>query len=44
MREHAGVLCIQDTTDLDFNGQAISGLGPLTYEAQRGLSLHPPMP
>jgi hypothetical protein len=52
MREHAVVLCIQDTTDLDpsttlrtgFNGQAISGLGPLTYEAQRGLYLPPPMP
>jgi hypothetical protein len=41
LREHAVVLCLQDTTDLDFNGQAISGLGPLTYEAQRGLYLHP---
>ena len=41
MRSHEVVLCIQDTTELDFNGQAIEGLGPLTYEAQRGLYLHP---
>ena len=34
------VLCLQDTTELDFNGQAIDGLGPLTYEAQRGMYLH----
>jgi hypothetical protein len=44
MREQAVVLCIQDSTDLNFNGQAISSLGPLSYEAQRGLYLHPPMP
>jgi len=31
------VLCLQDTTELDFNG----GLGPLSYEAQRGMYLHP---
>ena len=34
------VLCLQDTTELDFNGQAIGGLGPLAYEAQRGMYLH----
>ena len=34
------VLCLQDTTELDFNGQAIDGLGPLAYEAQRGMLLH----
>ena len=34
------VLCLQDTTELDFNGQAIEGLGPLAYEAQRGMYLH----
>lgn len=34
------VLCIQDTTELDFNGQQAAGLGPLSYEAQRGLYLH----
>jgi hypothetical protein len=26
---------------LDFNGQTTAGLGPLSYEAQRGLYLHP---
>jgi Transposase Tn5 dimerisation domain/Transposase DNA-binding len=41
MREHEVVLCIQDTTELDYNGQATAGLGPLSYEAQRGLYLHP---
>lgn len=35
------VLCLQDTTELDFNGQTIDGLGPLSYEAQRGMYLHP---
>lgn len=41
MREHSVVLCLQDTTELDFNGQDIVGLGPLSYEAQRGMYLHP---
>jgi hypothetical protein len=41
VRQHAVVLCLQDTTELDFNGQSIEGLGPLSYEAQRGLYLHP---
>lgn len=41
MAEHAVVLCLQDTTELDFNGQSIAGLGPLSYEAQRGMYLHP---
>ena len=41
MSAHAVVLCIQDTTELDFNGQEIAGLGPLSYEAQRGMYLHP---
>jgi len=35
------VLCLQDTTELDFNGQSALGLGPLSYEAQRGMYLHP---
>jgi hypothetical protein len=35
------VLCLQDTTELDFNGQQAFGLGPLSYEAQRGMYLHP---
>lgn len=41
MAPHPVVLCIQDTTELDFNGQTITGLGPLSYEAQRGMYLHP---
>src|SRR6218665_3722562 len=42
MRSHPVVLCLQDTTPLDFRGQDIEGRGPRGYEAQRGLSLHPP--
>src|SRR6218665_3141830 len=41
MRSHPGGLCLQDTTELDFRGQDIQGLGPLSYEAQRGLYLQP---
>ena len=41
MKEHAVVLCIADTTELDFNGQDMEGLGPLSFEAQRGMYLHP---
>jgi|GEM_PF-369342 len=41
MAEHPVVLCLQDTTELDFNGQEIDGLGRLSYEAQRGMYLHP---
>ena len=41
MRQHRIVLCLQDSTELDFNGQGIDGLGPLSYEAQRGMYLHP---
>jgi len=41
-REHPTVLAIQDTTELDYTGKNdIEGLGPLTYETQRGLYLHP---
>jgi hypothetical protein len=36
------VLCIQDTTELDYTGKSdIDGLGPLNYETRRGLYLHP---
>ncbi len=35
------VLCLQDTTELDFNARRVTGLGPLSYEAQRGMYLHP---
>lgn len=41
MAKHSVVLCIQDTTVLDFNGQQTEGLGPLSYEAQRGMFVHP---
>ncbi len=41
MQAHQVVLCLQDTTELDFNGQEAIGLGPLTYEAQRGMFVHP---
>lgn len=41
MAEHPVVLCLQDTTELDFNGQGIAGLGRLSYDAQRGMFLHP---
>jgi hypothetical protein len=34
------VLCLADTTELDFNGQEMEGLGPLSYEMQRGMYLH----
>ena len=36
------VLCIEDTSELDYTGKGdIDGLGPLNYEARRGLYLHP---
>lgn len=35
------VLCLHDTTELNFTGKTIQGLGPLSYEAQRGMYLHP---
>ena len=41
MTTESVVLCLQDTTELDFNGQLARGLGPLSYEAQRGMYLHP---
>lgn len=42
MREHSVVLCIQDTSELDYTSHAqTAGLGPLTYHERRGLFLHP---
>jgi hypothetical protein len=42
MGEHPRVLCIQDTTELDYSRKGdIEGLGPLNYEARQGLTLHP---
>ncbi len=34
------VLCLQDTTELDFNKRQTKGLGRLSYDAQRGMYLH----
>ncbi|WP_443093194.1 IS4 family transposase, partial [Duganella qianjiadongensis] len=41
MQNEPVVLCLQDTTELNFNGQEIEGLGPLSYDSQRGMYLHP---
>lgn len=41
MAVHPVVLCLQDTTELDFNGQALTGFGPLSDDVQRGMYLHP---
>ncbi len=41
MAAYPVVLCLQDTTELDFNARRVTGLGPLSYEAQRGMYLHP---
>lgn len=41
MSAHPVVLCVQDTTELDFEGKQAEGLGPLNYEAQRGMLVHP---
>lgn len=38
--EYPVVLCLADTTELDFKGQKAEGLGPLNYEARRGMYLH----
>lgn len=41
MEAHPVVLCLQDTTELNFDGKQAEGLGPLSYEAQRGMLVHP---
>jgi hypothetical protein len=42
MGECPRVLCIQDTSELDYSTKGdIQGLGPLNYEARQGLYLHP---
>jgi hypothetical protein len=42
MAEYPCVLCIQDTTELDYSSKGdIQDLGPLNYEARQGLYLHP---
>ncbi len=40
--EHNTVLCIQDTTELDYSMKSsIKGLGRLNYGARQGMYLHP---
>lgn len=42
MTAHPTVLCIQDTTEIDYTGKSdIQGLGSLNYETRHGLYLHP---
>ena len=42
LKDHEVVLCIEDTTELEYKDPAqVRGLGPLTYAEQRGLHLHP---
>lgn len=42
IREQEGViLCVQDTTELDFTGKTIEGMGRLSYKNQRGFYSHP---
>ena len=38
LREHPRVLCIQDTTELDYTKKkGIADLGPLNYESRWGM-------
>jgi hypothetical protein len=42
VRQHATVLCIEDTSELDFTSRPqTQGLGPLNYELTRGIQIHP---
>lgn len=43
LRAHQRVLCIQDTTELDYSTKkdSMAGLGPLNYETRWGMYLHP---
>jgi hypothetical protein len=42
LREHPRVLCIEDTSELDYTKKkGIAGLGPLNLESRWGLYLHP---
>ena len=42
LRAHPRVLCLEDTSELDFTTKkGIAGLGPLNYESRWGLYLHP---
>jgi hypothetical protein len=42
MGAHPRVLCIQDTSEIDYTGKpSMQGLGPLNLELRQGLYLHP---
>jgi hypothetical protein len=42
MRPHPVVLCVEDTSELDFTSKPeTEGLGPLSYESTRGIYIHP---
>lgn len=42
MKKHPVVLCVQDTTELDYTSKPqIQGLGPLTWSNSIGLYIHP---
>ncbi len=42
MGQQTVVLCIEDTTEVDYSGKKeTKGLGPLTYKTRQGLLLHP---
>ena len=42
MADQRVVLCVQETSELDYSGQSQTrGLGPLTFQAQQGLLIHP---
>lgn len=42
VRQHPVVLCVEDTSDLDYTSKTeTQGLGPLNYEATRGINIHP---
>jgi hypothetical protein len=41
-RQHPVVLCVEDTSELDFTSKSkVEGLGPLNYAGTRGLHIHP---
>jgi hypothetical protein len=42
MGAHPRVLCVEDTSELDYTGRpSMQGLGPLNLETRQGLYLHP---
>lgn len=41
-KDHSTVLCIQDTTEIDYSSKpSIKGLGRLNYDARQGMYVHP---